>query len=599
MSGQTKETVIIVHGTFANPKPGKALWYQPRDSAPAEGFIAKLNAALQKRGSAARCWSHCDKSDMAFQWSGQNTWIARTHAATELGEYVTKLRNDGWRCHIIAHSHGGNVLAEALPQIVAPTTSGAPLGRLVTLGCPFMDVITQILINDQRREYNLRWACFMLLIVVMLQLLWPDAMLPSRPINISGFLVFLSVLLLLGLYVRLHKFAFRSRTRNGIDYRDDLFTFKPNWKYLWIEAFFWLLAAIVCNYIIFPPHHLAISAALCASLFVTMFVRRKLLDRVISLTRTKSFGPMPAFLSINSRMDEAWQVLHHLRNTDNPLAVRSTLLHYLISETRLNYKQKVDLDKIYYGTVGYLATIGALTSSVLVVAIIYLIAIPDLGAIGDLFLPQPVYFPFSDYPGWLEGIARLCLLVIIPVTTVGLFLAMIFGSKFFQAFLSPYRWGARVLSAPANFLHELVIFGVREASWSVFLKMAMGLEGYRFEAPRIHKSPTYLNIMNVKYEDMPIGAERRALRSRTAWIKRHVENISAVFSKLSIAAGDISALLQSIEADQSLVHAAYYTDEECIARIADWIADTDMNSASASKTSEAQCIDAGSSSARL
>jgi hypothetical protein len=34
----------------------------------------------------------------------------------------------------------------------------------------------------------------------------------------------------------------------------------------------------------------------------------------------------------------------------------------------------------------------------------------------------------------------------------------------------------------------------------------------------------------------------------------------------------MTSLLRTIEEDQTLVHAAYYTDDECIARIADWIA---------------------------
>jgi hypothetical protein len=39
-----------------------------------------------------------------------------------------------------------------------------------------------------------------------------------------------------------------------------------------------------------------------------------------------------------------------------------------------------------------------------------------------------------------------------------------------------------------------------------------------------------------------------------------------------VTAADISSLLRTIEEDQSLVHAAYYTDNECIDRIANWIA---------------------------
>ena len=39
-----------------------------------------------------------------------------------------------------------------------------------------------------------------------------------------------------------------------------------------------------------------------------------------------------------------------------------------------------------------------------------------------------------------------------------------------------------------------------------------------------------------------------------------------------ISPADMSLLLATIEEDLSLIHAAYYTDDDCIARIADWIA---------------------------
>jgi hypothetical protein len=38
------------------------------------------------------------------------------------------------------------------------------------------------------------------------------------------------------------------------------------------------------------------------------------------------------------------------------------------------------------------------------------------------------------------------------------------------------------------------------------------------------------------------------------------------------AISDISTFLKTIASDVSLVHAAYYTDDESIGRIADWIA---------------------------
>jgi hypothetical protein len=152
MEESAKETVIIVHGTWAAPQPGVMRWYQLGDGATAAGeFVSKLDAALQKRGSPARCWAHCTQAHQIFHWSGENSWIARTQAASELGNYVTKLRNAGWCCHIVAHSHGGNVVLEALPQITTALPANACPGKIVTLGTPFMDTMSPIL---QRIETN-------------------------------------------------------------------------------------------------------------------------------------------------------------------------------------------------------------------------------------------------------------------------------------------------------------------------------------------------------------------------------------------------------------------------------------------------------------
>jgi hypothetical protein len=109
----------------------------------------------------------------------------------------------------------------------------------------------------------------------------------------------------------------------------------------------------------------------------------------------------------------------------------------------------------------------------------------------------------------------------------------------------------------------------------VFLKIAMGLEGYRLKLPTIEQCPRNISAEFVKYENMPAEAEKRALKNRSAGIENLMEYVSQTFSKVAISPVDISALLQTIEADQTLVHAAYYTDDQCIARIADWLAAED------------------------
>src|SRR5262245_45074544 len=111
-----KETVILVHGTWASPRKDRSQWYQRSSAADQSSFAAKLDRALAERGSTARCWAHCDDAQL-FSWSGDNTWIGRARASTDLAACVNKLQDDGWRCHIVAHSHGGNIVAEALPAL--------------------------------------------------------------------------------------------------------------------------------------------------------------------------------------------------------------------------------------------------------------------------------------------------------------------------------------------------------------------------------------------------------------------------------------------------------------------------------------------------
>src|SRR5262245_45646670 len=102
MENAAKETVIIVHGTYAAPKSEGSQWYQSVAGEATDGFITKLNVALQERCSPAKCWAHCAPGEPGFYWSGANTWIARTQAAAQLANYVTKLQKAGWRCHIVA-----------------------------------------------------------------------------------------------------------------------------------------------------------------------------------------------------------------------------------------------------------------------------------------------------------------------------------------------------------------------------------------------------------------------------------------------------------------------------------------------------------------
>ena len=195
MEESAKETVIILHGTWAGFVPGMTKWWQPVNSYPApEGFIGepdtaphargqkpvdgnpapqefigKLDAALDKRGSPARCWAHCSESNPFFHWTpASNSWVTRTRAAAILGNYVASLQKEGWRCHIIAHSHGGNVVVEALPLIAAASkATGLPV-NIVTLGTPFIDTRSPILKGQAVAASRLRVGTIGLFVFLML-----------------------------------------------------------------------------------------------------------------------------------------------------------------------------------------------------------------------------------------------------------------------------------------------------------------------------------------------------------------------------------------------------------------------------------------------
>ena len=134
-----KETILIVHGTFAAPVSGKPTWYQPGSD-----FCRELDEQLALRGSSARCWAHLEecgeelrklanRGTTYFSWSGKNSWLDRSNAARQLEAEIKFLHGKGWQWHIVAHSHGGNI---ALEFFDLDTARGGLAGNAVLLGTP-------------------------------------------------------------------------------------------------------------------------------------------------------------------------------------------------------------------------------------------------------------------------------------------------------------------------------------------------------------------------------------------------------------------------------------------------------------------------------
>src|SRR5262245_40667233 len=367
MEGQEKQTVIIVHGTWAAPEPASNRWYQRIDGGDsAAGFAAKLDTALQKRGSQARCWAHCPAGHLIFQWSGENNWVARTRAASALGDYVAKLRKDGWRCHIVAHSHGGNVVVEALPQIVAASSPNETPGTIVTLGSPFIDTMSPIFKRVKRTRSVL---------------------------NVMSWIAFAIVALVLAtIYYELAR------------------SLSASWHGVFVSAF--LLLA-------FP---------LCFRVYQWFSRRRRAGSGNLAQAQ-------PRFLAMGSHADEAWQILHHTRNIQNPLAVKSTLLSYLFFSARSNMARSAQVARIRgaktYGDLGVVARcVMAVTHLVAITLIVSMVG----GSIGLLLSSFPTEVPTKVSEKVLGITVTLAVLGIVLLLFV-MFLTQLLGETFYSAFL--------------------------------------------------------------------------------------------------------------------------------------------------------------------
>jgi len=124
-----RETVVLIHGTFANRA---ASWWLPGSD-----FCRKLDSSLLQRNSRARCWAHIDSDKDVFAWTGDNLESERCIAGDRLAKEIADLETsaDTHRYHIVAHSHGGNVVLRALRSLAEDPKK---LGAVIFLGTPVL-----------------------------------------------------------------------------------------------------------------------------------------------------------------------------------------------------------------------------------------------------------------------------------------------------------------------------------------------------------------------------------------------------------------------------------------------------------------------------
>lgn len=139
----TAEPVLLIHGTFANQlKLDSMDWWQPGSA-----FCSELDAALAAQGSAARCWAKHNGQLEPFAWSGANLESERCKGGRALAEMITGLESDLHihRYHLIAHSHGGNVLLNAMEEL---DEAPRKLGAVIMMGTPVLSISHRLSLNS-------------------------------------------------------------------------------------------------------------------------------------------------------------------------------------------------------------------------------------------------------------------------------------------------------------------------------------------------------------------------------------------------------------------------------------------------------------------
>jgi hypothetical protein len=176
-SNQGRQTVVVVHGTQFDKPPattgGEIAWWRPGSA-----FAKTLDEALAKCGAKARCWAHLKDGEPGFEWDGLNDWHSRAEAADRLRRYVRDLQARGWLVHLVGHSHGGNVIFEAVANSRKEVADWFR-GRIALLGTPVFNN-SAAFYAGQRRLFV---TGLLLGVVVLAALAWAFGLHEARPIR--------------------------------------------------------------------------------------------------------------------------------------------------------------------------------------------------------------------------------------------------------------------------------------------------------------------------------------------------------------------------------------------------------------------------------
>jgi hypothetical protein len=318
----------------------------------------------------------------------------------------------------------------------------------------------------------------------------------------------------------------------------------------------------------------SLAFALLVSLIVTglLSIRRKRASDSWHDFWTHAGKEKPFWLVLASQKDEAWQLLRHIRMISNPLSPNATVL----AQIRADRRDYIE------GSWSQLRLRGISPLRDYSTLLLFCIWFPLLLVAVALVCVACAIILRADEP-WLdlyrgEGsaslattIAQIGKYVIYPIAPIWTFATIAYGRKYVTAMLSTDYTVRTLVKSLSIVPSSIISYLIRKRGWNIIQQVALGLKGFEWNLPEVRQAPDFAGdcaVLSLLTE----SAEQRALTRRNKWAASYLGDVSQVLSKMVLSAADISFLIRLVEEDSSLVHASYYTDEECIDRIARWIA---------------------------